>query len=177
MGDLIDKVLDIEQDMFINVKASNDSPCQNLCRENPSAFRGIRRAQFETWSEETLESYYNDLLGAVNDGDNLMIIKYAKMDRNFTDDHIFPPKFNDSNKDVIIGKIVEIEKEWRENNKYKHLLRKSDSGMRYMRGELKTYSIKTLGLYHKNQLQAKKDGRNLVEETYSNMFKVIEAEQ
>ncbi len=54
---LIESILDLELNMFLNVRSEVPVSCQ----ENPEAFRLHRRAQFSIWSEETLRSYHSDL--------------------------------------------------------------------------------------------------------------------
>lgn len=164
---MIDKILDIEQEMFLSVPTDDEPPCLVGCRENPAAFRGVRRASFKTWSIGTLNSYLGDLRDAKNRSVNLMTLKYAGMF-----DQI--PCINDN---PIIDAIVDIEAEWNREFLKKHpgiaREQKSDRAYKYLRGELETYSDRTLERYHSNLISAKSQGRNLVEETYRNMFALL----
>ncbi len=159
--DLIERILDVELDMFVNVPT--DEPTK--CRENLGAFRLVRGSGFEVWSHEALESYFEDLKIAVREKRNLMTLKYARMGN----------QIECLNNNPLIGKIVEIEKESQEQvrRKYPHLMShdKVGTGVTYLEAELETYSDRTLELYYANVLQAKQAGRNLPEEVYSSMFK------
>lgn len=167
MADTIDTILDIEQDMFVNVKSSGYARCQEKCKENAYSFRLVRKASFETWSDETLKLYHADVQDAALKGINLMTIKYARMS-----DQI-PKQYNDLMKDLDIDKIVKIETDWLSDfsSKQDGVVRKNDGyGMRYLRGELETYSSETVGSYLQDRLEAKNQGINLVEKTYENIF-------
>lgn len=70
--ELKNKILDIEIKMLKEVPARERTACQG----NLKTFHLIRGAQFADWSEETLRSYYNDLLKAEKEGKNLMTLPY-----------------------------------------------------------------------------------------------------
>ena len=74
--ELVNEIIDLELDMFVNVRSRYPVSCQ----ENPKAFRLHRGSQFLVWSEETLLSYRDDLVEAAAKGDNLMTLKYARME-------------------------------------------------------------------------------------------------
>jgi len=165
MADLIDNILDIEQEMFLSVKTKKEPFCLVACRENPVPFRGVRRAAFETWDELTLGSYLKDLKEAKEKGLNLMSLKYARMNNQI-------PCLNDN---PIIESILIIHSDWNFEffNKYPDIGNNSQESIKYLRGELETYSDRTISKYYDNLIRAKSEGRNLVEETYRNMFKLI----
>ncbi len=119
-----------------------------------------------TWSEHVLESYVSDLETAHLAGRNLMTEKYARMEG------IIDPL----NPDVLplIDKIVKRECKWLEDMKEKYpgmkmarpIYRYQDkpavvSSETYSRGELETYSPKTLELYHKDNMTMEARGRNI----------------
>ena len=165
MGDLIDQILDIEQEMFLSVKTKKEPLCLVSCRKNPAAFRGVRRAGFETWDEPTLDSYLSDLREAKEKGRNLMTLKYARMNEDI-------PCINDN---PIIETILMIHSDMSLEFARKHpgIINDSQKGIRYLRSELETYSDRTVSRYHSNLIRAKFQGINLVEEAYRNMFKLI----
>lgn len=165
MGDLIDKILDIEQEMFLSVNTKYEPLCLVSCRENPAAFRGVRRAAFETWDELTLDSYLNDLKEAKEKGRNLMTLKYARMNGDIL-------CINDN---PIIETILMIHSDMSLEFARKHpgIIDDNQKGIRYLRGELETYSDRTLSRYHSNLIRAKLQGINLVEEAYRKMYKLI----
>lgn len=126
-----------------------------------------------SWSEATLESYLNGLKEAEKDGRNLLTEKYARMMKSTAPfdyaqiEHLLPPL----NTEVfpLIDKIVEILLQWQEElaerfpcviGKGRPIRTSQDipfmtSFETYLRGELATYSKKTLKLYHENILKQK----------------------
>jgi hypothetical protein len=168
MTDIIDEILDVELKMFLALQPSNEAPCHVRCQDNPAAFRMVRRASFETWSQKTLASYYFDIhLASVSEpSQNVMFIKYGRMSGEL------PKQYDNDEKDATIERIIEIEKDWKETFAHEHpgVFRKDDGfSMRYLRGELETYSPSTVELYYQDRLQAQDDGRNLIEETHHNL--------
>ncbi len=163
MNELIDDILRIELEWFMNVRAIYPSRCQ----EHPRVFELVRRSSYELWSEETLRAYLEHLRRAKAEGRNLMTEKYARIDG------MIPP----INLNPLIDKIVEIEGRWAEetHEKYPNMF-DSDStlGFRiYLRSELETYSDEVLGLYYRDLEKALESGRNLVEEKYLRLFQRI----
>ena len=73
---LIDRIVGLEQEMFVAVVSETPAPCQ----QNTDAFRTMRRSQFYAWPDDALESYFDDLTVAKAAGKNLMTLKYARMD-------------------------------------------------------------------------------------------------
>ena len=144
---LINAILEIELQMFLNVKSESPVSCQ----EHPEVFKKIRESIYELWSDAMLESYLQDLIRAEQNNRNLVVEKYARMD------NLIPP-LNDN---PLIGKIVEIEQKWQEELKekypaiYSHTCRdmnSADNGSNfrvYLASELETYSDNTLEEYYK----------------------------
>jgi hypothetical protein len=159
--ELIQEVIDLELDMFLNVRAREPASCQ----ENPEAFRFHRGVLFSVWSKAALESYRDDLIRADAEGLNLMTLKYARMENSI------PPL----SENPLIDRIVEIEIAWAKElaAKYPKLHSRGrpidEDGPRgtsiktYLRGELETYSDNTLALYHQNQIQFLERKENLAE--------------
>ncbi|MGQ9721319.1 MAG: DUF4125 family protein [Candidatus Jordarchaeum sp.] len=163
MSELIDDIVKIELDWFMNVRTIYPSRCQ----EHPRVFELMRRSTYELWSEETLRKYLEHVKSSASNGRNLMTERYARMDR------MIPP----INLNPLIEEIVEIEVSWTEEifRKYPHIFR-NDSllGFKiYLKCELETYSDEVLELYYRDLEGAKNEGRNLVQEKYLNLFKKI----
>lgn len=76
--DTIDKIVSLEWDMFQAVNAGGP---RASCQEDRTTFEGMRRGQFEAWSQEACTSYLNDLLNAVLHSRNLVTEKYIHMMR------------------------------------------------------------------------------------------------
>jgi hypothetical protein len=168
---LIENILQLELEMFLNVRSRYPVSCQ----ENPDAFRFHRGAQFSVWSEETLQSYLDDLIKAKGQDQNLMTLKYARME------NLIPVlKTN-----PLIDKIVHMEVEAQRDM----LLRYPDtlgqgrpleddstgatSFKTYLRGELETYSDRTLELLHRDIQEASDRGENWVQQLYTNLFRKL----
>ncbi len=168
---LIENILQLELEMFLNVRSRYPVSCQ----ENPDAFRFHRGAQFSVWSEEALQSYLDDLIKAKDQDHNLMTLKYARME------NLIPVlKTN-----PIIDKIVHMEVEAQREM----LLRYPDalgqgrpleddstgatSFKTYLRGELETYSDRTLELLHRDIQEARDRGENWVQQLYTNLFRKL----
>ena len=74
--ELIKKIITFEWDMF---QAVNEGGPRASCQNDPATFEGMRRGQFEAWSDGTLASYADDLANAVLDERNLVMEKYIHM--------------------------------------------------------------------------------------------------
>lgn len=135
------------------------------CQDNPETFAIMRRSQFTAWSEELVESWHNDLLAAKAEGRNLLSEKYAWMMRStapyefrLISRHL---RFPTILAEQMIEEIAQIEVKWMEEyekqypfmasgNRPIHSSQDSEyetSFETYLRGELHTYSEKTLKLY------------------------------
>lgn len=173
--ELILKIIDKEFEMFQNVK---DMYGRASCQDDPKTFKIMRASQFVSWSAEALESYLNDLDEAAGGNRNLLAEKYARMMQStmplkyFEIKHLLPEL--DPETILLVNKIVAIEVEWQKEamNKYPDIVGRgrpiyssqdnsmSTSMETYIRGELLTYSRKTLELYYKNCLGLKSKGIN-----------------
>lgn len=171
--DLISKLSEIEWDLFSSVQNRGGKAS---CQENPETFKIIRTSSFMGWSDETLESYLNDLEESKKDNRNLMTEKYAIMEGLM--------KLIDPEKLSLIDNIVEIECGWAaeiaEKSPNLGLARPIYSSQdtrgvvsseTYGRGELATYSKKTLELYYKNILELKSKNINGIELNCERMLK------
>jgi hypothetical protein len=160
---LLNEIIDIELRMFLAVLSASPSACQ----EQPDALRLMRRGSFCVLSAETLESYLSDLQEALEEGTNLMEMKYARID------DLVPPLSTSP----FIDEIVDIESGWMKDLAGKYPLafkgRAEYSAGIYLRSELETYSDRTLELYFGDVSRAAAEGRNLTEERYTFIFKQI----
>ena len=168
---LIDTIVELELEMFLAVPADGSYSCQ----QDPAGFRLHRKAQFSTWSEDTLQSYLNDLNRARADDNNLMTIKYGRMQNILSRENFNP----------LIEKISEVQSNWQTEmvQKYPNLmacardLSKSDDAAdetsfeTYLIGELETYSDATLALLHRDVLEFIKKGINGSEKVYDYLVK------
>ena len=71
---LIDAILEKEWPMFHNVNGEERASCQN----DYPVFEIMRRAQYDAWSPEALESYLADVTAAAAEGRNLAREKYIR---------------------------------------------------------------------------------------------------
>lgn len=70
------EIVDLEWTMFHEVQ-SIDGPA--ACQQDPKTFEIMRASQLSVWSQEIAESYLSDLTRARDSGRNLMTEKYARM--------------------------------------------------------------------------------------------------
>jgi len=176
--DLIEEMLSIELEMFLSVPTERRSSCQ----EYPESFKLHRRAQFSAWSDQTLASYLADLREAKEQGRNLMTHKYARMD-----DLIPVAHGGESEGSRSIDDIVRIHYSWQEEmfSKYPALmsgarpLGSGDDAARatsfetYLRGELDSYSERTLALLKADMVSMREGGLNMSEVVYEFLVKQL----
>jgi hypothetical protein len=183
---LIDQIIDIEQEMFLAV---NNVGGQASCQKDTRTFQGMRRSQALTWSTAMLESYLEDLQVARSQGSNLLAQKYARM-MEFTHPDEYALIRNqlptvDALTRQRIEEIIAVHIAWDQEvaRRYPRLrghgrpaTASQDGGARtsaetYMRGELQTYSPRTIEIYHRNTLQAKEAGVNHAEKNLENQVR------
>lgn len=169
-GGLMERILDLEETMFLAVKPESPAPCQ----QDPATFRIMRRAQFSAWPQDALKSYCHDLTEAVKDGRNLMTLKYARMD-----DRI--PALNTN---PLISEIAAIQIKWQYAlaRRYPGLIARgrpieeaagSVSFKKYLTGELETYSDQTLACLGRHIRKLDADGENMAARIYQNMVTAL----
>ncbi len=173
--ELIQKILEKELEMFLAVSAKEPVSCQ----QDPERFRMTRAAQFSVWSEQTLTSYRGDLEQAVEQGRNLMTLKYARME------NLIPRLHDDILVDNLIDQIVAIQVAWQKEMmaKYPNLMKRgrpldeddeellTTSFVNYLRGELETYSADTLAHLYRDVTESQAKDRNMTEAIYEEMVK------
>ena len=168
--ELIAKIVATEWTMFQNVTNVGG---RAACQDNFETFNIMRSSQASAWSEAALASYLEDLTEAQEIGRNLLTEKYARM-MEFSapqeymriQNHL-PPL--DQETRSLIEWIVQSNLVWEEelNAKFPHIRRRGrpasssadaphvTSIETYLRGELATYSPRTLALYYQNILEQK----------------------
>ncbi len=168
---IIEAILEIELPMFLTVNSRKTSCCQDY----PEDFKLHRRAHFAPWSTQTLSSYLDDLKVAQVAGENLMRLKYARMQGLV--ESVGP--------NAIIDEIVRMSIDWQ-----KEMFRKCPGIMggarpiteegdvaemtsfeTYTRGELETYSLRTLRLLRYDMILMKERGGNWSEVVYESLVK------
>jgi hypothetical protein len=162
-SELIDRILTIELEWFLNVNPTVTSECQR----NPEAFKLIRSSNFEIWSEKTLKLYLDHLHEARSQERNLMREKYAKMQRLIPCQDSSP----------ALESNLAIQQRWQQEAKdrYPAIFKQEDeaSFAWYLRSELDTYSPAVLESYLSDLEAASREGRNLVIETYDHIAKKL----
>ena len=184
--EIIAKIIAIEWKMFQDVPNSGGTaPCQ----KEQQTFEIMRVSQATSWSGAALESYLDDLTEAQKQGRNLMTEKYARMMKSTSPaehariEHLIPPVSPEALS--LIEEIAVIVLDWEEElfRKYPLVLRQgrpirssSDtlfvtSLETYLKGELATYSLKTLELYHEHILREQSENINGSEITLAETIK------
>ena len=168
--ELIAKIVATEWTMFQNVTNVGG---RAACQDDFKTFNIMRSCQASAWSEAALASYLEDLTEAQEIGRNLLTEKYARM-MEFTAPSEYaliqnqlPPVEQEAQ--LLIDRITKIHLAWEEEIRanYPYIRRRgrpasaSDdtyyltSIETYLRGELATYSTRTLALYYQNALEQK----------------------
>lgn len=183
---MIDQIVAIEWGMFSKV-ANMGGPA--ACQEDLTTFAIMRRSQAQTWSLELQASYLDDLRAARRNGINLMTVKYARMMETthpaeyarFKDE--LPPIDDEARR--LVDEIAAVHRSWDREMiaRYPHLRDRgrpastsddtpyATSAETYLRGELLTYSPRSIALYHLQVMLAKDAGVNLAEQTLLNMVR------
>lgn len=183
---LMEKVVDLEWVMFQNVENIDGKAS---CQEDPKTFKIMRSSQFASWPKAALASYLDDLNEANRKEINLISEKYGRMMKSTSPshyaktEHLLQPLDSDNQK--LIEKVVRIVLESEEElvKKYPYILKKGrplytsldtpfvTSVETYLRGELSTYSKKTLELHYAHLLNEKSQNINASEITLEFMVR------
>ncbi len=166
-GSIIQKIIDIEQKMFLEVKVREEEGSR-ACQEKPKTFRFMREISHCTLSEKTLKSYLKDLEKAVEQGRNLITEKYALME------NLIP---HPEEGEEYIHFISETEVGWMTDLKqrYPKIIQNNISAfVHYMMCEYETYSVETLRLLAEDIEKAVKDKVNWAEMRYTKLFEKID---
>lgn len=180
---LVDVIVRTEFTLFDQV---NNRGGRADCQDNWPTFSIMRRSQFLAWNEESLESYLMDLRTAITEERNPVAEKYAYMM-----EYSSPAEFEQiraqlpevtAEKNRLVEEILRIFLQQTEAFMAEHPSFRDRSrpvyasGDRmnftsietYTRGELKTYSEKTLQAYLKWLRTEEAAGRKTVYEIYTN---------
>jgi len=172
------EVLDLEWEMFHSVQGI-DGP--SACQQDRKTFEIMRSSQLKGWNDEVVASYRDDLRQAKGQGRNLMAEKYGRMMECTS-----PCEYRriapglpalDPEAVPLIERILDMSVRWMEEvaAKYPHVGAQgrpvrnsgdtpySPSFETYTRGELATYSVRTLHLLEKHYLQMAAQGENPAE--------------
>ena len=180
---IIEKILEKEWKYFSNL---NNIGGRADCQDNKEDFIIMRKSQWETFNEETLLSYLEDL----NSKNNPLFQKYAQMMKYNSPEEY--EKIKDilekasEEKTDLINKIMFIYMEWEKEffERYpifssmgRPLYSSEDDNIEtsietYLRGELLSYSEKTLKLYLNYVIDNKKKNINLAIKNMDNLARM-----
>lgn len=181
--DLVEKLVELEWENFDQVKNEGG---RADCQDDWDTFSIMRTSQYLTWTDEMLQSYIDDFEVAMARGWNLITEKYGRMMESTA-----PNRFDEiknqfpylpEEKKNIIEEIVSIQVTWMEefaahypymagNSRDIHTSEDtcfSTSFETYLRGELRTYSDKTLDLYGRFIVSYLQEGKNLTKDIMTN---------
>lgn len=181
--DLVNEIVKLEWDAFDKVENRGG---RAECQDDWNTFSLMRKSQYLAWTEQLLESFYNDFLEANSRGWNLITEKYGRMMESTVPEEYEAikeqlPTCSDK-KRAIVNQIAEIQVQWMEDfaKEYPNMamnarsIRSSEdtqwntSYETYLKGELLTYSDRTLALYGSFIVELEKSGDNLAKIIMSN---------
>ena len=180
---IIEKILEKEWKYFSNL---NNIGGRADCQDNREDFIIMRKSQWETFNEETLLSYLEDL----NSKNNPLFQKYAQMMKYNSPEEYekikdILEKASDEKTDLV-NKIMFIYMEWEKEffERYpifssmgRPLYSSEDDNIEtsietYLRGELLSYSEKTLELYLNYVIDNKEKNINLAIKNMDNLARM-----
>jgi len=162
--ELITRIVRLEWKQFEEVKNEGGKAD---CQKDLNTFQIMRKSQYLTWPHELLASYLADLIEAEEAGWNLMMEKYARMMETTAPDEYNSLKYYLPERTVkrvlLQEEVIRIQVKWMEEFSVKYPsiagnARKIHTSQdtiwetsyeTYLRGELGTYSDRTLELYRK----------------------------
>ena len=185
--DIIEKIVALEWKQFDRVKNEGG---RADCQDDFQTFSIMRKSQYLAWTEELLNSFYQDLVDAEQKGWNLIMEKYARMMKSTN-----PEKYVTLEKDLPIiteernaiqEEIIKIQVAWMEEfaEKYpkmagnaRSIKTVADTAFNtsyetYLRGEMSTYSESTFVLYSGFIVSLLKQNKNLAMEIMGNTAKL-----
>ncbi|MDE5778795.1 MAG: DUF4125 family protein [Lachnospiraceae bacterium] len=181
--ELVAAIVELEWKAFDKVEnAGGRADCQN----DWNTFSLMRKSQYLAWPEDLLASFYEDFLEANAKGWNLITEKYGRMMESTVPEEYEAikeqlPSCSDK-KRAIINQIAEIQVDWMEDfaKEYPNMAGNArsirsltdtpfnTSYETYLKGELMTYSDRTLGLYGKWIVKLKQENENLAKSIMNN---------
>lgn len=186
--DLVEEVIRREWDQFQHTENEGG---RASCQGNWPMFHQMRASQFMTWPEDLLRSYLDDLDEANRVGRNLVTEKYARMMASTAPDEYreriepFIPRLSDE-RVARQERVIAVQVAWARD--FRGRYPKLGAAMRvlttaedtpedtsfetYLRGELGTYSDRTMALYEAMVENLQAAGRNLTEQTVANTVRL-----
>ena len=186
--DLVEEVIRREWDQF---QRTENEGGRASCQGNWPMFHQMRASQFMTWPEDLLRSYLDDLDEANRVGRNLVTEKYARMMASTAPDEYreriepFIPRLSDE-RVARQERVIAVQVAWARD--FRGRYPKLGAAMRvlttaedtpedtsfetYLRGELGTYSDRTMALYEAMVEDLQDAGRNLTEQTVANTVRL-----
>ena len=186
--DLVEEVIRREWDQF---QRTENEGGRASCQGNWPMFHQMRASQFMTWPEDLLRSYLDDLTEADMAGRNLVTEKYARMMASTAPDEYreriepFIPRLSGT-RVADQERVIAVQVAWARD--FRERYPKLGAAMRvlttaedtpedtsfetYLRGELGTYSDRTLARYAAMVEDLRDAGRNLTEETVLNTVRL-----
>lgn len=181
--ELVNEIVKLEWNAFDKVEnRGGRAECQN----DWNTFSVMRRSQYLAWPEQLLESFYADFLEANNRGWNLITEKYGRMMESTVPEEYEAireklPSCSEK-KRAIADQIAEIQVQWMEEfaKEYPNMamnarsIRSAEdtpfntSYETYLKGELLTYSDRTLALYGNWIVELERNGDNLAKMIMTN---------
>lgn len=186
--DLVEEVIRREWDQF---QRTENEGGRASCQGNWPMFHQMRASQFMTWPEDLLRSYLDDLDEANRVGRNLVTEKYARMMASTAPDEYreriepFIPRLSDE-RIARQERVITVQVAWARD--FRGHYPRLGAAMRvlttaedtpedtsfetYLRGELGTYSDRTIALYEAMVEDLQAAGRNLTEQTVANTVRL-----
>ena len=181
---IINKILESEWVFF---QMADNKGGRAECQDNKEEFVIMRKSQWKTFPLDILESYLEDLKTAEKKRHNIVVEKYARMMEYTVPEEYraiknLIPEISVSKKELV-NKIVDIYLNWEREAQDKYpkimsqgrpLYSKDDtphsvSIETYLRGELYSYSERTLDLYYLYMESCLNKSRNLAIENIENI--------
>lgn len=181
--ELVEAIVQLEWQAFDKVENEGGrADCQN----DWNTFSVMRKSQYLAWPKELLESFYVDFVEANQRNWNLITEKYGRMMESTSPEEYQKiaarlPECSEQ-KRAIVEQIAEIQVEWMEEfaKEYPHMAgnartirKETDNSFNtsyetYLKGELMTYSDRTLSMYGRWIVELKKHDDNLAKQIMTN---------
>ena len=181
--EIIEKIVALEWQQFDRVKNEGG---RADCQDDFQTFSIMRKSQYLTWTEELLQSFYQDLVDAEQKGWNMIMEKYARMMKSTNPEKYL--KFEKElpviteERNMIQEEVIKFQVTWMEEfaEKYPKMasnarsIRTNEDTVfntsyeTYLRGEISTYSENTFVLYIGFIVSLLDQNRNLAMEIMGN---------
>jgi hypothetical protein len=174
--ELIEKIVKLEWQAFDKV---DNLGGRADCQDDWSTFQVMRKSQYMAWTEELIESFIVDFQDANAKGWNLITEKYGRMMESTAPQEYeaIKDKFPECSqqKKAIVNQIAEIQVAWMDDfaKEYPYMAGNArsihasedtpynTSYETYLKGELMTYSDRTLGMYGQWIVELNRQEKNL----------------